>query len=210
MWRMTLAGIPEFLAYSLKYPGCSRFDLSCQGSELMIGLAKLFCRECGTGKWDMPNLLATYLDLTGTAMVANNMVRFESIIQKLEREKLLVFDPIKTPALEILIENHMAPLMKYIVEILDQWNPGDDIHPFLKQILNAMTLDVNSLNVQKLQSILNNSNGNVEDNAGNINVNSGEYDATLQEMYRLQKEFLSHKSMKAGLRVDKILSHDRV
>ena len=42
MWRMAIVGLPEFIAYCLANPGRSRFELSCQGSELMIGMIKYY------------------------------------------------------------------------------------------------------------------------------------------------------------------------
>ena len=69
MWRMSICGIHEFIAYCLEFPGASCFELACEGSELMIGLIKLFCRDCGTGKWNMPDLVAEWCDLSGPCMV---------------------------------------------------------------------------------------------------------------------------------------------
>ena len=207
---MTLCGIPEFLAYSLECPGDSRFKWACQGSELMIGLAKMFCRECGTGKSNMPDLLANYLDLSGTSMVANNQVNFEKILKQLENEKLLIFDPNKTPLIERSIEEHMAPLMKYIVNLLDQFNVGDEIPQFLQQILNAMTLDVNSLDIRKVQKILYNSNVNTEADANSIDIFSEDYNEVLKAMHQLQSDLLKNKSFKSPLKVCKAVINNQI
>lgn len=198
MWRMALIGMPEFEAYTLEHPGASRFELSCQGSELLIGLAKLFCCKCGTGKWDMSEKLSNYLDITGTCMVHNNQVDFHKILRRLEKEKILIFDPQKTPLVEIALEDRMAPLMKFIVDILNTWEIGDPIHPFLKQIMNALTLDVNALSVQKIEQIMMNS---IEYENDNIDIWGEEYDETLAEMQRLNDNFLKKPSLKSSMRV---------
>ena len=208
MWRMALCGLPEFLAYSLANPGRSRYELSCQGSELMIGLAKVCCDKKGTGKWNMPDLIGNYLDITGTCMIANNQVNLHTILNRLEREKLLIFDPLRTPIIEMEIENCMAPLMLFIVRILESFEVGDTIHPFLQQILNALTLDINAMSISKMQEILSKSKVYDAENSEDINIWGEEYENIINEMNQLNDKFLHRPSMKTSLRVAATVVHN--
>lgn len=205
---MACCGLPEWLAYSQKYPGRSRYELACQGSELMIGLGKMFCKKCGTGKWDMPDLLADFFDMTGTCMVYNNQVNFYQIIKRLRDEQLLIYDPVKTPHVERSIERCMPPLMKYIVKLLESWEIGDAVHPFLKQILNALTLDVNALNVNKIQKILFTKKAHDEEHREDIDIWDDEYKDIIDQMDEINDKFLKQDSVKTSLKVATAVVND--
>ena len=207
MWRMAIVGLPEFLAYCLANPGRSRFELSCQGSELMIGMIKLFCKECGNGKDNMPDLVADFCDLSGPCMIHNNQVRFDLLLQKLLHDRLLIFDEKETPLIELMLENQMPPLMKHIVDILTAWKPGTPIDEFLNQILHALTLNINALNVSKLQKILANTNVR-QSYSHEIDIHNSEYDETLQQMRDLNENFLNRISSKSSLRVQRVIAND--
>lgn len=207
---MACCGLPEWLAYCIKHPGRSRYELACQGSELMIGLGKMFCKKCGTGKWNMPDLLVDFFDLTGTCMVHNNQVDFYKILKRLKDEQLLIFDPMKTPLIESSIETCMAPLMKYIVQILESWEIGDAVHPFLAQILNALTLDINALQLSKIQAILANKQPHNDENREDIDIWDEEYTQILDQMEEINDKFLQQQSVKTSLRVAAAVVNDEI
>lgn len=207
---MSLCGLPEFLAYCLDNPGQSLFELACQGSELMIGLAKLFCRDCGNGTWNMCKLLAVFLDLSGTSMVANDQINVREILQKLKREKLLIWDSVQTPQDEKRIEDKMPPLMRYIVKLLDDFDVGDTIPAFVKQILNALTLDINALAVDKLQRIVQNSTVYKSKPSDAIDIMSEEYDQIVSQMYHLEHRYLARQSTKTCLKYQDLILNERL
>ena len=200
---MTLVGVPEYIAYSLLHPGASAFELSCQGSESAIGFAKSFSSECGTGKSNMPQLVADWMDLSGVGMLINDQVDFEAIIKRLKLSELLIFDPRTTPLLENSLESKMAPIMLHIVHLLENWEVGDPIPVFLAQILNALTLDVQSLDCDKLQRIL--------ENSYTSTVNSEIQDIETQQlMAQMQAQYESHISMRQKLVFEHAVVNERI
>ena len=151
---MVISGQHEFAAFCMKYPGESRYQMACQGSELIVGLGKLYCEKCGTGKFDMPTKIGNYYDITGTSMVYHNKVDFSKILKCIEKEKLLLFDWKNTPLEEMAIEELFPPLMKYLVSILDKLEVGDPIPVFIKQILTQLDLDVWSLQIDNISKLI--------------------------------------------------------
>ena len=92
MWRIVMSAQHEFAAFCMKYPGESRYQMACQGSELIVGLGKMYCEKCGTGKFDMSTKLGNYYDITGTSMVFHNKVDFGKVLKMIEQDKILLFD----------------------------------------------------------------------------------------------------------------------
>ena len=183
---MIIVGIPEFIAFCLKHPGESIYQMACQGSELMIGLGKLFCDKSGTGKYDMPELLGNFFDLTGTCMVYHNKVDFSKILKHLENEKLLIFDGTITPIIERMIEMDFPPLMKYLVQILDNFEIGDAVHPLLAKICSQLKLDVWSLQHDKIAKIFLKNDEQLQ-NSVNIDLSSEEFAESIKQMEMLHK-----------------------
>ena len=155
----------------------------------------------------MPDLVADWCDLSGPCMVFNNQVRFDLLLQKLLHERLMIFNEQETPLVEAMIENQMPSLMKYIVNILTDWKPGEPIDEFLNQILNALTLNIHALNVSKIQKILSNTDVS-ESYSHDININNPEYDESLQQMRELNENFLQRKSTKSSLKVQRVIAND--
>ena len=153
---MILVGVPEFIAFSMKYPGESRYQLSCQGSELMVGLGKMFCAKCGTGKYDMPQKLGDFYDLTGTCMVYHNKVDFSKILRKLCKEHQLIFDWKVTPKIEDELERRFPPLMIHLVDLIENTDIGADWPTFISQIISCLKIDSWALHTEKIREVLNN------------------------------------------------------
>lgn len=197
---MIIVGMAEWLAYTMKYPGCSAFANSCQGSELIIGLSKIFCSEQGTGKDNMCEKLGDWLDLTQTCMVHNEQVDFDKILQKLSNWKRLIFDENKTPRIENQIETEMAPLMKYIVTLMEGEVIGGSTDPFLRQIRNALTLDVNAIHTSKLHDILRiNNPGEAYSTDEEVDIDAPEYEDTMKKIREMNDDFLKGGSMRSQM-----------
>lgn len=199
---MAIVGIPEFVAFCLKYPGESRYQMACQGSELMIGLGKLYCDSCGTGKYDMPEKLGDYYDLTGTSMVYHNNVDFSKILKILEQEKLLIFDWAKTPQEEAKLESEFPPLMKFLVEILEKFEIGDKIPEIIHKIYSQLQMDVWNLNREQIQTWLAKNDTDIESTT-NIDLTSDEYSEVVEHLQSAHKN--SSDSMRGALRFQSML-----
>lgn len=189
---MAILGLYQFEAFAQKYPGESLYQMACQGSELLIGLGKLFCDKNGTGKYDMPKQMADFYDLTGTCMVFHNKVDFCKILQILNKRQLLIFDANETPQIEQLYEQQFPALMKHLVTLLENFNVGDSIPSLLSQISSQLTMSVSALQLSKIRTILANNNANIDVNE--IDENSDEYLECIEQLEQLQRGKKKHKS----------------
>lgn len=188
---MAIVGLTQFEAFAHKYPGESLYQMACQGSELLIGLGKLFCDKNGTGKSDMPQQMANFYDITGTCMVYHNKVDFVKIQKILKRQQKLIFDNDETIQIEQLYENQFPPWMTIIINLLENFNVGDDIPSLLQQICSQLTMSVWVLRSRKIKSILAKSNSKI--NAQNIDENSTEYIECIEQLEQLQNDSQSNR-----------------
>ena len=181
---MAIVGLPQFEAFALKYPGESLYQMACQGSELLIGLGKLFCDKSGTGKYDMPKQMADFYDITGTCMVYHNKIDFTKILKKLQHKKLLIFNANETPQIEQLYENQFPSFMTEFIDELENFNVGDVIPSLLAKISSQLTLPVWSLQMSKIRSILSTNYKKI--NTQDIDENSVEYQECLEQLNQWQ------------------------
>lgn len=181
---MALVGLPQFEAFSLKYPNESLYQMACQGSELLIGLGKLFCDKNGTGKFDMPRKIAQFYDITGTCMVFHDKVDFCKILKHLNTSKILIFNEKETPKCEQLIETNFPPLMKQLVKLLIDFNVGDEIPSLLSRIASQLTMSAWSLQMSKIRQVLAHDDNTV--NTNEIDENSDEYAKCVEQLEQLR------------------------
>ena len=201
---MVLSGQHEFAAFCMQYPGESRYQMACQGSELIVGLGKMYCEKCGTGKFDMPTKLGNYYDITGTSMVYHNKVDFSKILKSLDKEKLLLFDWKETPFEEYEIEKLLPPLMKYIVQLLDNLKVGDKLPVFITQILTQLDLDIWSLQIDNVAKLLIDShNSSINKDTGIFDPNSAQYKDCIAQLNELKKN--EDKKMANSLKVQSVI-----
>lgn len=171
----------------MKYPGESRYQMACQGSELIVGLGKMYCEECGTGKNDMPEKLGNFYDITGTSMVYYNKVNFAKILKKLKQQQLLLFDEKKTPLHEKQCERLFPPLMKRLVELLDKFEVGDVTPDLIEKILSQLEFDIKSLEENNIQQLLLNSLIiSREENRDIFSDNSDEYEDCIDQLQQFK------------------------
>ena len=204
---MGICGLNEFIAYCLKHPTKSRYQLACQGSELMIGLGKLYCSELGTGKWDMPEKLANYYDLSGVIKLKNNQVDIGRLIEQLSKEKLLIYNENTTPKLERELENDSCLLFDYMVKLLDNWEVGQPIPPFLNQIQQCVTLTPNAWSIDKIKDICSNTMHVLKQD---LQVGSDEYMEILKKIEELHDKQDKRKNLKNSLKMSKVVVQNRV
>ena len=209
MWRMALCGIHESIAYSLKYPGRSRYELACQGSELMIGLGKLYCAQLGTGKWDMPEKLMNYYDLNGVVNLKNNQIDVGKLIKQLEKKgKKLIFNGEKTIKLEKKIEKGSPLIFSFLVQCLDKWEVGEPMHDFIKQINECIALSPNAWKIDKIKQICNKNSTNISNS--NIEVGSDEYNAMLAKIQELHENYIKNPNVKNSLKLANTVLNDEL
>ena len=141
-WVVVLVGIYGAHLYYRQHPkGCCMFEVSCQGSELQLQLAKTFAKECGTGKGDSIVNIANFYDLHNLGAVLANMIDFQSTLREARLETLLIFDPVNTPVQERDLEAQMPPLMKYMIDTLRGIKLGDRIPACITNVLSATVGD---------------------------------------------------------------------
>ena len=181
---MALVGLPQFEAFSIKYPNESLYQMACQGSELLIGLGKLFCDKNGTGKFDMPRKMAEFYDITGTCMVFHDKVDFCKILRHLNTEKILIFNEQETAQCEQLFERNFPPLMKQLIQLLINFNVGDEIPSLLSRISSQLTMSAWTLQLTKIRKCLARKDDNI--NTNEIDENSDEYTDCVQQLEQLR------------------------
>ena len=196
---MTLCGIHEAIAYSLKYPGRSRYELACQGSELMIGLGKLFCAQQGTGKWNMPQKLSEYYDLIGIVKVKNNQIDVSKIITKMQHKKLLIFNKNKCIRIESSIEKDSPFVFQYMVKLLNNWEVGTPMPQLLRQIMECITLSPNAWKIEKIIKICATNCQNVS--ANNIQIGSNEYNAMVAKIQEIHEDYVKNPNVKNSMKL---------
>ena len=188
LYRIVLCAQHEFAAFCMKYPGESRYQMACQGSELIVGLGKMYCEECGTGKNDMAEKLGNFYDITGTSMVYYNKVDFKKILKKLKQEQLLIFNEKKTPLDEDECEKLFPPLMKILVKLLDKFEVGDVTPHLIEKILSQLEFHSKSLvddNIQQL--LLKSLIISRESNVDIFNKSSDEYKDCIEQIQQLKQ-----------------------
>lgn len=186
MWRVAVAGLPEFLAYCRKYPGRSIFELACQGCELIIGIAKLYCNSLGTGKPDMPRKLAEYLDISGICTVGCDQINVAKMLHTLLYHRKLIFDDDLTPQFEQQIENKFPSFALHIVKLCDKWEPDDPEPPSLiNQIHSRIKLTPNAWGVDEITQIAQNAIGVKVCDGDLIDETSEEYQQIVSELQTL-------------------------
>ena len=206
---MVIVGQHEYAAFCMKYPGESRYQMACQGSELIVGLGKMYCDECGTGKFDMPTKLGNFYDITGTSMVHYNKIDFRKILQKLENEKQLIFNGNKTPLQEIQTKRTLPPIARYIVNIFDHFEVGDKSNHFISQILTQLDLDVWSLHTTNISKLLVESqNVSLQIAVEKFDENSPEYKDCMVQLQELKKA--ENKSMNDALKVQTVVVNNEL
>lgn len=183
----------EFAAFCMKYPGESRYQMACQGSELIVGLGKMYCEKCGTGKFDMPTKLGNYYDITGTSMVFNNKVDFAKVLKMIEQDKILLFDWNESVLEEIRIQRLFPPMTDFITKILDNYECGADHNPFIRKILTQLRLNV--FHSQKMSNLLIKSQN---DNDNSIDKSNSQYNQYINQIDDLNKA--ENVSMKEALK----------
>ena len=190
----------EFAAFCMKYPGESRYQMACQGSELIVGLGKMYCEKCGTGKFDMSTKLGNYYDITGTSMVFHNKVDFGKILKMIEQDKILLFDWNESILEEIKIQRLFPPMTDFITKIMDNYECGDDTSPFIRQILTQLNLDVWNVQSKNMSKSLFKSNcfdGNANDKL--IDKDNLQYNHYIDQIEDLKQ--VENLSMKASLQI---------
>lgn len=178
--------------------------MACQGSELIVGLGKMYCEKCGTGKFDMPEKLGNYYDITGTSMVFHNKVDFGKLLKQLEQEKLYLFNWDKTPIEERRNDKLSPPMHVFIGRHLENYEVGDNTPPFEEQILTQLKLDIWSLQMDNISKILAESyeSGKKKD-IDIIDENSEEYNDIIEQLQQLQK--YDNGSMRNSLKVQSVI-----
>ena len=189
---MAILGLPQFEYFAQKYPGESLYQMACQGSELLIGLGKLFCDKNGTGKFDMPKQMADYYDLTGTCMVYHNKVDFSKILKKLQHKKLLIFNAQETPQIEQMYEADFPSCMSALVNELESFEFGDEIPSLLGKISSQLTMSAWALRTSKIREILAASDTTM--NVNEIDENSIEYAECVDQLDQLKNSGKSHRN----------------
>lgn len=193
---MATSGINECVAYCLKHPGRSLFELACQGSELIIGLAKLFCAQLGTGKDDMPHKLADYLDSSGICMVIHNKIDIAKILRRLLSEKKNIFNNSTTVEIEKQIEAQFPCLMIHLVKICDRWEPQHKTPSLLHQIHSCVKLSPNAWHINEIKDITANCIGINVSSGNDIDENSDEFKQVMQELSSLSTNPNANKIFK--------------
>lgn len=178
----------EFAAFCMKYPGESRYQMACQGSELIVGLGKMYCEKCGTGKFDMPTKLGNYYDITGTSMVFHNKVDFGKVLKMIEQDKILLFNWTESVLEEIKIQRLFPPMTDFITKKMDNYECGADTDPFISKILTQLQLNVFKSQSQRMSELLMKSNYvNVNQNDNSIDPSSVRYNENLEQINQLQE-----------------------
>ena len=186
MWRMTISGIPEFISYCLKYPGRSLYELACQGSELIVGLGKIYCDEQGTGKYDMPKLMGDFFDLSGICRVLHNEIDIGKILQRLMIEKKHIFNDKDTIKIEQELESTSPPIFKWVIDMCErEWEPPSEPPSFIKAVYSRVKLSPNAWKTEEIKEIVRQSFGKKILNQS-LNVNSPEYQETLKFVQNFQ------------------------
>ena len=193
---MATSGVNECIAYTLKHPGRSLFELSCQGPELMIGLSKMWCSQLGTGKADMPRKLGEYLDLSGICMVIHNQIDIAKILRRLLTERVKIFNHSKTIKFERQIESEFPALMSHLVKICDKWEPCQPTPPLLNQIHSRVKLTPNAWHIDEIKQIVAKSIGDNVSAPGEIDPNSDEFIEIMTELESLSSNPNANKIFK--------------
>ena len=190
----------EFAAFCMKYPGESRYQMACQGSELIVGLGKMYCEKCGTGKFDMPTKLGNYYDITGTSMVFHNKVDFGKVLKMIEQDKILLFNWTESVLEEIKIQKLFPPMTDFITKKLDIYECGADTDPFISKILTQLQLNVFKSQSQHMSDLLIKSNEvNEKQKDNSMDPNSVRYNENLEQIKQLQEA--ENASMISALKV---------
>ena len=200
MWRIVMSAQHEFAAFCMKYPGESRYQMACQGSELIVGLGKMYCEKCGTGKFDMPTKLGNYYDITGTSMVFHNKVDFGKVLKMIEQDKIFLFDWNKSVLEEIKIQRLFPPMTDFITKMIDNLECGAETNPFISKILTQLQLNVFKSQSQHMSKLLNKSNSvNANHDDNSIDPSSVQYNQYLQQIDELRQA--ENVSMKSALKL---------
>lgn len=87
-----------------------------------------------TGKEDAFWQIAKFCDLYCIGTIMNNQIDFTKIEKQLRNQKILIYDPIKTPRLYQYLETLMPTTMLTMVQLLEEMEVGDQLPPIIQRI----------------------------------------------------------------------------
>ena len=155
--RLLLEGVhKQRLIVNKRHDGGGLILFSTERVEHFFAALKSFCSNKGTGKDDSIKKIATFSDLYCLGTVMANQIDFGKILNEMEKEKLLLYDPVNTPVLFVKLEAQMEPMMKEMVRLLDEMNVGDPLPAMIRRILEKCDVSFVELDAAIKEALKNN------------------------------------------------------
>ena len=144
--RLLLEGVhKQRLMVEQRHDGGGLILFSTERVEHFFAGLKMFCSNKGTGKDDSIKKIATFSDLYCIGTVMAIQIDFGKILLQMEREKLLIYDPVNTPILFAKLEEKMPPMMREMIRLLDAMNVGDALPAMIRRILEKCDVSLPEL-----------------------------------------------------------------
>ena len=114
--------------------GCGIVTISSEQIENIIAMIKKFSICKNTGKEDAFWQIAKFCDLYCIGTIMNDQIDFTKIEKQLKKQKILIYDPIKTPRLYAYLETIMPPIMLRMVQEIQEMEVGDQLPDIIQRI----------------------------------------------------------------------------
>lgn len=145
--RLFAEGIYKQEKFVLDHPdGCGVITISTEQIENLIAMTKKFSICKNTGKQDCFKQIAKFLSLYCMGSIITDQIDFSKILKQLKHQKLLIYDPIKTPQLFQQLENEMPNVMLKMVQLIERMNVGDPLPPIIKRIYDHGDIGTDEIN----------------------------------------------------------------
>ena len=114
--------------------GCGIVTISSEQIENIIAMTKKFSICKNTGKEDCFWQIARFADLYCIGAILTNQIDFMKILKQLKHQKLLIYDPEKTPQMFAEIESTMPRIMLRMVQEIQQMQVKDPLPAIIRRI----------------------------------------------------------------------------
>ena len=139
-------------------------------------------KKKGTGKHDMIDKFTEHYDMTGTCAVYNGQINLSKIVREIIQKEIPVCPEPETSQLEHRLESKLAPMMKLIVQIMNNHEIGQAQHPLISKIESRKQIRLYQLKHEAIMELL--KRKKIKDIVIDDNVNSAEYREAEQEWER--------------------------